>query len=119
MLQKKIGKELSGDQVKDFLKEQTGLYKYTEVSEEEDVALQEAYRSMMLQVGQKKTLYEEINALASQALLLLNKKSLLGWTTHGHSASAVPVFAIGVGAEQFTGWMDNSEIAPRIYQITR
>lgn len=32
------------------------------------------------------------------------------------SAAAVPIFAIGVGAEYFTGWHDNSEIAPLIYQ---
>ena len=35
------------------------------------------------------------------------------------SAAAVPIFAIGVGAEHFTGWHDNSEIAPLIYQATR
>lgn len=34
-------------------------------------------------------------------------------------AAAVPIFAIGVGAERFTGWHDNSEIAPLIYQATR
>ncbi|MBQ9752423.1 MAG: alkaline phosphatase [Paludibacteraceae bacterium] len=35
------------------------------------------------------------------------------------SAATVPIFAIGVGAEHFTGWHDNSEIAPLIYQATR
>jgi alkaline phosphatase len=34
-------------------------------------------------------------------------------------AAAVPIFAIGVGSERFTGWHDNSEIAPLIYQATR
>ena len=34
-------------------------------------------------------------------------------------AAAVQIFAIGVGAERFTGWHDNSEIAPLIYQATR
>ena len=34
-------------------------------------------------------------------------------------SAAVPIFAIDVGAEHFTGWHDNSEIAPLIYQATR
>ena len=66
----------------------------------------------MRQQESVRTLYK-INALA-----LLNHKAGLGWTTQGHSAAAVPIFAIGVGAEHFTGWHDNSEIAPLIYQTT-
>jgi alkaline phosphatase len=42
----------------------------------------------------------------------------VGWTTGSHSAAAVPVFAIGPGAELFTGWHDNSEVAPLILKVT-
>jgi alkaline phosphatase len=64
-------------------------------------------------------LYKDLNALAAKSLAILNKKARIGWTSKGHTASAVPVFAIGVGAEQFTGWHDNTEIAPLIYEATR
>ena len=97
----------------------TGLYAAVEMTDEEDKQLQAAFESMMLNQGGRKKLYKDINALASQALKILNKKSRLGWTTGGHTASAVPVFAIGVGAEHFTGWHDNSEIAPLIYEATQ
>ena len=118
-LRKREGEYLGWEQVKEVIASNTGLYAAVEMTDEEDKQLQAAFESMMLNQGGRKTLYKDINALASQALKILNKKSRLGWTTGGHTASAVPVFAIGVGAERFTGWHDNSEIAPLIYQATQ
>lgn len=111
--------KLTWKQVKAFLAENTGLFDELSVSAEEEAALQTAYENMMRQQASLKTLYADINALAAKAKELVNQKAGLGWTTHSHTATAVPVFAVGVGAERFTGWMDNSEIAPRIYQATR
>lgn len=118
-LHKREGLTLTWEQVKEVISQNTGLYTAVEMSDEEDRVLQCAYADMMQHVGVQKTLYKDINALASKALSILNQKSRLGWTTHGHTASAVPVFAIGVGAEHFTGWHDNTEIAPLIYQATQ
>ena len=118
-LHKEHGAALKWEQVKNLLSEYTGLYNQVEVTSEEDQALQEAFQNMMSHQSSLKTLYKDLNALAAKALSMLSQKAGLGWTTHSHTAAAVPVFAIGVGAEQFTGWMDNSDIAPRIYQSTR
>ena len=118
-LQKQEGASLTWEQVKEVLARNTGLYAAVEVNEEEDAVLQTAYGEMMQHIGVQKTLYKDINALASKALSILNQKSRLGWTSHGHTASAVPVFAIGMGAERFTGWHDNTEIAPLIYEATQ
>lgn len=118
-LQKEKGESLTWEQVKSLITKNTGLYSEVSLSKEEDTMLQEAYDKMMQNVGVEKTLYQDINALAAQALALLNQKSRLGWTSKGHTASAVPVFAIGVGAEKFTGWLDNTEIAPLIYEATQ
>ena len=111
--------QLTWEQVKTFLAENMGLFGEVSVSAEEEAELQAAFSNMMRQQESLKTLYADINALAAKAKELVNHKAGLGWTTHSHSATAVPVFAVGVGAERFTGWMDNSEIAPRIYQATR
>ena len=118
-LQKEAGKHLTWEQVKEVISKNTGLYTVVEISKEEDQLLQTAFEQMMQHQGVEKSLYKDINALASKALALLNQKSRLGWTSKGHTASAVPVFAIGVGAERFTGWHDNSEIAPLIYEATQ
>ena len=111
--------QLTWEQVKTFLAENMGLFGELSVSAEEEAELQAAFSNMMRQQESLKTLYADINALAAKAKELVNQKAGLGWTTHSHTATAVPVFAIGVGAEQFTGWHDNSEIAPLIYQATR
>lgn len=44
----------------------------------------------------------------------LNRKSSIGWTTGGHTATPVPVFSIGKGAEKFSGRMDNTDIKGKI-----
>ena len=118
-LHKSEGKDLQWEQVKHLISKNTGLYNQVEMTAEEDAQLQEAFARMMSHQDVVKTLYKDLNALASKALNILNKKSRLGWTSGGHTASAVPIFAIGVGAERFTGWHDNSEIAPLIYQATQ
>ena len=111
--------QLTWEQVKTFLAENMGLFGELSVSAEEEAELQAAFSNMMRQQESIKTLYADINALAAKAKELVNQKAGLGWTTHSHTATAVPIFAVGVGAEQFTGWHDNSEIAPLIYQATR
>ena len=90
-----------------------------ELDKDDDASLQEAFEQMMRKQSSVKTLYEDINLLAARAKAILSDKAGVGWVGENHTASAVPVFAVGVGAERFTGWMDNSEIAPRIYQATR
>ena len=111
--------QLTWEQVKTFLAENMGLFGELSVSAEEEAELQAAFSNMMRQQESIKTLYADINALAAKAKELVNQKAGLGWTTHSHTATAVPIFAIGEGAEKFTGWHDNSEIAPLIYQATR
>lgn len=118
-LHKAENKNLQWEQVKQLIATNTGLYAKVEVTAAEDAQLQEAFADMMSHQDVVKTLYKDINTLAAKALSILNQKSRLGWTSKGHTASAVPIFAIGVGAEKFTGWHDNSEIAPLIYQATQ
>ena len=44
----------------------------------------------------------------------LNRKASIGWTTGSHTGAPVPVFAIGKGAEKFSGRMDNTDIKGKI-----
>lgn len=43
-----------------------------------------------------------------------NKKARIAWTTTGHTGEPVPVYAIGKGAEKFSGRMDNTEFKAKI-----
>ena len=55
-----------------------------------------------IESGKKNTLDREANSK-------LNRECSIGWTTGSHTGGAVPVFAIGVGAEKFNGRIDNTD----------
>ena len=108
-------KHPSWEKVKKIYREQLGFWESVEISAEEEKELHDAYKAACHHKGKDaKTMYKTINSLGNKGIALLNKKAHIGWTTRAHSASAVPVFAIGQGAELFTGWHDNSELVPLI-----
>lgn len=113
-------KQPKWEDVKQVLTESLGLYDKVEVTKEEDAALQKAYKKAASHKGNDmKTMYKDINEIGALAVKMLNDKSKIGWTTHAHSAHAVPIFAVGVGAERFSGWHDNSDTAKLILRATR
>ena len=50
----------------------------------------------------------------TKAKEVMDQIAMVGWTSGGHSAGYVPVFAIGAGSDLFIGKMDNTEIPKRI-----
>ena len=46
-------------------------------------------------------------------------KVVAKYTTGGHSAIAVPIFAFGPGSEEFRGFMENTEIAEKMMQLLK
>ncbi|WP_432665760.1 alkaline phosphatase [Wukongibacter baidiensis] len=42
---------------------------------------------------------------------IISERANVEWTTFAHSATSIPMSAIGVGAENFGGYKDNTEIA--------
>ncbi len=119
-MRKQYGKRLKWQQVKQLFVDRLGLYEAVQLDADEDAVLQKQFKQMQKgKSGDVKTMYKQVASLARAAVALLDTKAHLGWTTGGHSASAVPVFAIGVGAEQFTGWQDNTELAPKILNVVK
>ena len=103
----------SWDEVKTLYREQLGFWEQVEISAEEEKELKKLYKQACKGKGtDTETMYKTINELGDAGIALLNKKAHLGWTTHAHSAHAVPLFSVGVNAELFSGWHDNTEIAP-------
>ena len=113
-------KKPSWDDVKNIYREQLGFWDKVEISCAEEKELKALYKAACAKKGtDTKTMYKTINSLGDAGIALLDKKAHVGWTTRAHSAHVVPIFAIGAGAERFTGWHDNTEIAPLILQATR
>lgn len=108
---KQYEKKLKWEQVKDLLQNTLGFYDTVELNETEEQMLFNAYKKLIRGKSTAyKTLYNNISDLGGKAVSILNYKAKMGWTSYAHTASAVPIFAIGQGAERFTGWHDNTEI---------
>ena len=108
------------EDVKRIYKEQLGFWDKVEITTAEEAELKTLYKSARAKKSKDtKTMYKTINALGDAGIALLNKKAHVGWTTRAHSAHVVPIFAIGPGAEIFSGWHDNTEIVPLIKQAVQ
>lgn len=61
-----------------------------------------------------RTVDNYMSGITNDSLSVITK---IGWTTTSHTGGAVPVFAIGVGAENFAGRINNTDIPKRICKI--
>lgn len=109
----------SWEEVKEFLGLQLGLWKEIEVSKTDEQEIYVAFESSFInhQNETAKSLYATNNKIAALAVAVLNKASSIGWTSGGHSAGYIPIYAIGVGAEQFNHKMDNVDIPRTVSKI--
>lgn len=64
-------------------------------------------------------LYGSYEPLTITITHVLNAKSGLGWTSNSHTGLPVPVFALGVGQDSFTGFYDNTDIYKKLAVITK
>ena len=111
----KNNKKPTWAQVQQIYKAQLGFWDTVKITPEEEKELYALYKKACAKkTKDTKTMYKTINKLGDAGIALLNKKAHVGWTTRAHSAHAVPVFAIGAGAERFSGWHDNTELVPLI-----
>ena len=80
----------------------------TTLTAEEVLDLKEAFMKSMNSTA-------ESNLVANTTIGIMNNKAGISWGTTDHTAVAVPVYAIGAGAERFTGYHDNTDI-PKILE---
>lgn len=64
----------------------------------------------------KKTSVVEL-ALIKSIKMIIDKRTNSGWTSGGHTAIDVPVFAFGKHSELFNGSQDNTDIAKKIFML--
>ena len=108
--------DTSWEQVKALLSDKMGFWTELPLTWEQEKALRDAYESSFVKhkVEFKETLYSKTEPLAVVANEIMCEIAHLGWTSGSHTAEYVPVYAVGAGAELFTGKMDNTEIPKRI-----
>lgn len=114
-LHDKYGDKYNWDVVKNFLSENFGFWTNVKLSDEQTKRLEKAFDNIMSGKGATtKTLYQKDDELASTVHRIQAECALVGWVSGGHSNGYVPCFAIGAGAEQFHGRIDNTEISKTI-----
>lgn len=107
--------ETSWEQFSAFLKENLGFWDTVLLSELQIALLQTEFEKWMSGADERtKSMYAEDAKLAQLAIQLLNTQVRAGWTSDTHTAAYVPIFAIGVGAEQFMGIQENTDVPKKI-----
>lgn len=111
-LRKKHKNNVPWEAVKTALTENFGFWDEIKLSEKQEERLISVYENTLKGQDAKmeKSEYARDEALAAEAKRIISEIALIGWTSGGHSAGYVPVFAIGAGAENFSGRLDNTQI---------
>ena len=111
-MRKKYKNNVPWEAVKESLEENFGFWDEIKLTEKQEERLLSVYEKTLK--GQKakmeKSEYAQDEVLAAEAKRIISETALIGWTSGGHSAGYVPVFAIGAGAGNFSGRLDNTQI---------
>ena len=108
------GDKLLWDDVKTFLAENFGFWDKISLTDEQTQRLESSFKQIMDGTSKdQRTLYQNDDELAVTVRSIMSECAQVGWHVTSHSNGYVPCFAIGVGAEQIHGRIDNTEI-PKI-----
>lgn len=117
-LRKKCNGHVSWDIVKNSLSENFGFWKKIRLTLQQEERLKIAYESSFINSASLvESEYQKDETIAAEAKKIINEIALVDWISKGHSASFVPVFALGAGAENFQSRTDNAEIPRKIAEI--
>ena len=56
-------------------------------------------------------------SMAVSHIMIMNNKAVLSYTSYAHTGLQIPVYAMGVGAERFSGLYDNTGIFGRTMDV--
>lgn len=115
-LRSQTGNRVSWEAVKNALTESFGFWSTIKLTDKQEARLKAVYEKSFTnqQAKLEKSEYAQDEPIAAEAKRIINEIALVGWTSGGHSAGYVPVFAIGAGSELFKGRLDNTEIPVKI-----
>ncbi len=107
--------------MKEYLSDNLGLFSHIKVDEPTEERLKKMFNETFKLRNSKdqETLYANFNAFSVEVFRVFNDATGLVFTTSGHSGNPVPVFAVGCGAEQFSGFNNNIDLPRRILSIAQ
>lgn len=113
------GKDMTWNEMRDFLKANLGLYGAIKVSDQNDRLIQDKFHKTFIDKSSSdtKTLYTTYNEFVATVFNVLNHITGIGWTTKSHTGDFTPVYAIGCGAEKFSNLNNNIDLPRKIAEI--
>ena len=108
--------KVTWEQAKALLAEKMGFWTSIPLTWEQERMLRDEFETSFVKrkVVFEETLYAKTEPLAVAAKRIMSQVAKLGWSTTGHSAGYVPVFAVGAGSKLFVGKLDNTDIPKHI-----
>ncbi len=115
-LRTKTKNNVTWEMVQNALKENFGFWDKVKLSQRQEERLKRVYDHSFKKndAEPEKSEYHQSEPMAGEAKRIINEIALLGWTSGGHSAGFVPVFAIGANADIFMSRTDNAELPVKI-----
>lgn len=115
-LRREKNNNVAWEDIRTLLTENMGFWASVPLNEQQEKELLKVYEESFEggEVKLEKSLYASNEPMAGKAIRMLDKMALVGWTSGGHSAGVVPVYAIGAGSRLFQGKLDNIDIPRKI-----
>lgn len=89
----------------------------TLLTDEEKATLKAIMEETMYNEATGEDTYGDKEPLAAAAIQILANRAGVSWGSNTHTFISVPVFAIGAGAEEFTGVFDNTDLPGKLERL--
>ena len=106
-MKEKMGEAFTWDETKKFLTDNFGFWGGVNVDKDQTARLEKSFNEF-------KEGKAGADRLCGTVKHVISECALIGWQSGGHSNGYVPAFAVGVGAEEFHGRFDNTEICKKM-----
>lgn len=109
------------EDMREMLADDFGFWRAVPVTEEETTRLEGLFNDTFANnaTPDQKTMYANFKAFAVEVFRVLDTHTGMGWTTVHHTANPVPVMAIGVGSELFSGMNNNIDLPAKLRNIAK
>lgn len=109
------------EDMREMLANDFGFWCAVPVTEEETARLENLFNDTFANTAtpDQKTMYANFKAFAVETFRILDTHTGMGWTTVHHTANPVPVMAVGVGSELFSGMNDNIDLPAKLRKIAK
>lgn len=110
----------SWEDMEELMREKLGVGTSVILPEEDMAELHKMYDEVFRKRDaghDQKTLYSTFDGFTNTVFRMINAQAGIGWTTSHHTGLPVPVYAIGVDADRFSGMSDNTDLPKKILSI--